>query len=217
MNAQGKGFRKLAMPVQLAIAVGAVVLLAAVGYFGLVSHQQKKAKDAEQQVLVYEQQIQDLTSQSRSAADQSKIMVADAFRLTKAMPDSPDVGEIILELNDLARRAGIRFDSISPEATVVQSGYEVQPIGVVFQGRFLELSEFLLQLKSLVLIRNQQLLATGRLFTVDKITFTQGDGGFPNISAALTIDAYIYTGAALPTTTTSTTSTEQTATISSAS
>jgi len=68
----------------------------------------------------------------------------------------------------------------------------VIPVTVVFQGSFYDLSDFLYRLQSLVLVENHKLSAKGRLFTVDQVSFAEGDKGFPQIKATLAIDAYVY-------------------------
>jgi Tfp pilus assembly protein PilO len=212
MSPAGAPRKRFPMPAQIAAVVVALVLVAVAAYLMLVVPKKNQLRDAKAQALDLEQQVSEGRSAAATATAQSKIKVADAFRLTKAMPDSADVGEIILELNALADQAGIRFDSIRPGNATAQSGYQVLPIEVVFQGSFWELSDFLGRLRSLVLVHNQELEASGRLFTVDKLSFTQGDDGFPQISADLTIDAYVYGGGASTTTTTGTTTTGTTTT-----
>ncbi|HEX6714598.1 MAG TPA: type 4a pilus biogenesis protein PilO, partial [Thermoleophilaceae bacterium] len=103
---------------------------------------------------------------------------------------------ILLELNNVARQAGISFDSISPQGSTPLSGYQVVPINVVFNGNFFQLNDFLFRLRNLVDVRRGALAADGRLFTVDDINFDEAEAKFPEIQASLTIDAYIYgTGA----------------------
>jgi hypothetical protein len=70
---------------------------------------------------------------------------------------------------------------------------------VVFDGNFYDLSDFLYRLRNLVDVRNGTLDATGRLFTVDSLSFGEGLKRFPEIQATMTIDAYTY-GTAAPAT-----------------
>jgi hypothetical protein len=71
------------------------------------------------------------------------------------------------------------------------------PISLEFTGNFYDLNDFLFRLRSLVAVRGGALQASGRLFSVDSLEFTQGSGGFPNISAKINVKAYVYgTGAA---------------------
>jgi hypothetical protein len=91
----------------------------------------------------------------------------------------------------------------------------VLPIAVTFNGNFYNLADFLYRLRSLVSVHGGRLDATGRLFSVDTLTFNESPLNFPQIQASLVIDAFVYgTGvpspAPLPTTTTTSTSTTTT-------
>ena len=125
--------------------------------------------------------------------------------------------DLLLELSQLARDTGIRFDSISPQPNALIGSYTVLPISVTFQGNFYNLADFLYRLRSLVSVHAGRLDATGRLFSVDTLTFNESTLKFPQIQATLVIDAFVYgTGvpptATIPTTTTSTTTTTTAAT-----
>ena len=99
------------------------------------------------------------------------------------------------------------------------SGYLAIPITVEFQGNFYDLSDFLYRLRNLVDVRHGTLDATGRLFAIDTLSFDEAQGGFPQISATLVVDAFVY-GTLTPATatpTTSTTSTTSTSTTTTAS
>jgi hypothetical protein len=72
------------------------------------------------------------------------------------------------------------------------------PITVDFEGNFYELSDFLYRLRNLVDVRHGALDATGRLFAIDSIDFAQGPKGFPQITATITVDAFVYGSGAAP-------------------
>jgi len=180
----------------VALRVGAVVaglvLLAAAGYFLLVQPQKAKVNKLSKEIAAMTQQINDRTAQSRKAAGLSKILVADYFKLTTAMPDDPQVPELYLQLNTIARDTGVSFDGITPGTVVDASAYQVIPFALTFQGDFLHLSDFLYRLQSLVLVENGKLLARGRLFTIDQVSFAEGAAGFPNIAASVQVNAFVY-------------------------
>jgi hypothetical protein len=124
------------------------------------------------------------------------------------MPDSGDMPGIILQLSALARDAGITFSSITPEAQpVAGAGFATQSIDLAFSGNFYGLSDFLYRLRTLVGVRGGTLEAHGRLFSVEKLTFSQGRPAFPEIDATVTVAAYVYGTPpnAAPSTTTATT------------
>ena len=217
--------KKLPQSAQIGIAVVVLLVLAAIGYFGLVKPQKGKAADLSTQIAAQENQIADARALLAKSKDAQKVRVADLFKLTKTMPDQPDEAGMVLELTNVARQSGITFDSIMPQGSTPLSGYQVVPITVIFDGNFFQLTDFLFRLRNLVDVRRGALAADGRLFTVDSIQFGEGKRKFPQVEATLTVDAYIYgtgatvsappqattgtqgatTGATTPTTTTTTT------------
>jgi len=188
--------KKLPQSAQIGIAVVVLLVLAAIGYFGLVKPQKGKAADLSTQIAAQENQIADARALLAKSKDAQKVRVADLFKLTKTMPDQPDEAGMVLELTNVARQSGITFDSIMPQGSTPLSGYQVVPITVIFDGNFFQLTDFLFRLRNLVDVRRGALAADGRLFTVDSIQFGEGKRKFPQVEATLTVDAYIYgTGA----------------------
>jgi len=133
-----------------------------------------------------------------AARSTPKIEVADVYRLAKAMPNKTDMPDLLLELSQLARDTGIRFDSISPQTVAAVGSYSVLPISVTFNGNFYNLADFLYRLRSLVSVHGGRLDATGRLFAVDTLSFNESDLKFPQIQATLVIDAFVYAAAPAP-------------------
>jgi type IV pilus assembly protein PilO len=200
----------------IGIIVGAILVVALGGWFLLVHPQGSKLKNLKQETADVQAKIDAYNQQVTAARSAPKIEVADVYRLAKAMPDQIDMPDLVLELSQLARDTGIRFDSITPQPLAPLGSYSVLPISVTFQGNFYNLADFLYRLRSLVRSRvtNQgvQLDATGRLFAVDTLTFNESTLKFPRIQATLVIDAFVYANGApppatIPTTPTTTTTT----------
>ena len=186
--------------VLIVVIVLGMLVFGAAGYFVLVKPQGSKLKgikqheaDAQAALAAYNQKV----VAARSAP---KIQVADVYRLAKAMPAKTDMPDLLLELSQLARDTGISFDSISPQAPVAVGSYTVLPISVTFNGTFYDLADLLYRLRSLVNVHAGRLDATGRLFTVDSLSFAESPLKFPRIQASLVIDAYVYGGTAAPAT-----------------
>jgi type IV pilus assembly PilO-like protein len=184
--------RKNNQAVLIGAVIAALALLAAGGWFLLISPQRAKATSLDKEIAQVQQQI----DANRAAAAQvhhvEPIKVADLFRLTKAMPSQADIADVLLELSTMAHQTGIDFRSIQPTASTTVGAYQVIPINVIFDGNFYDLSDFLYRLRNLVDVRNGTLDATGRLFTVDSLSFGEGLRRFPEIQATMTIDAYTY-------------------------
>jgi type IV pilus assembly protein PilO len=204
--------KQLSPPAIIGIVVGAVLFVGFLGWFTLVRPQGGKLEDLKAQTAEAQQKIDSYNQQVAAARSAPKIEVADVYRLAKAMPDRTDMPDVVLELSQLARDTGIRFDSISPQPTALIGSYTVLPIAVTFNGNFYNLADFLYRLRSLVSVHGGRLDATGRLFSVDTLTFNESPLNFPQIQASLVIDAFVYgTGvpspAPLPTTTSTSTTT----------
>jgi type IV pilus assembly protein PilO len=158
---------------------------------GKLSNLKREATDVQEKIDAYHQQV-------AAARSTPKIEVADVYRLAKAMPNKTDMPDLLLELSQLARDTGIRFDSISPQTVAAVGSYSVLPISVTFNGNFYNLADFLYRLRSLVSVHGGRLDATGRLFAVDTLSFNESDLKFPQIQATLVIDAFVYAAAPAP-------------------
>jgi type IV pilus assembly protein PilO len=193
MLKQGKQLHPGAL---IGIIVGAALVLGLAGWFLLVHPQGTKLKQLKADATDVQAKIDAYNQQVSAARAAPKIEVADVYRLAKAMPDQVDMPDIVLELSQLARDSGIRFDSITPQPVAPIGSYSVLPINVTFQGNFYNLADFLYRLRALVRSRatNQgvQLDATGRLFAVDTLTFNESTLKFPRVQATLVIDAFVY-------------------------
>ena len=99
------------------------------------------------------------------------------------MPDRSDMPGIILTLSQVAREAGISFELIEPVVgapiDTTASGYQTQRIHLLFNGDFYGLSDFLYRLRSLVVVHDGKLAATGRLFNTDTVIFNVPAGLVP--------------------------------------
>jgi type IV pilus assembly protein PilO len=175
------------------LVVPALLVLAAVGYFLLIKPKQDDAGRLGDEIASLETQLEVArAAQQQTQGDEFAIQVADLFRVTKAMPDDDDMPGIILELNAVAGASGIEFISIAPQPAAVRAGYTALPINLAFEGNYYDLTDFLFRMRNLVTVRDGELEATGRLFTLDTLSMKEGPGGFPEIAASLTLTAYYY-------------------------
>jgi len=208
--------QRLPLAAQIALVVVGVLVLGAAAYFGLVRPKKAEAARLGKEIDATQAQIDDYTAKSLAAKGRPKIRSADLFRLAKAMPSQADMSGVLLQLNQIAADTGITFQSIAPQNSVPITGYQAVPIQLTFEGNFYSLVDFLFRLRNLVDVEHGQLNATGRLFAIDTLSFDEAQAGFPQISATLVVDAFVYGTAtpatATPTTTTATTSTSTTAT-----
>jgi type IV pilus assembly protein PilOP len=212
--------QRLPLAAQIGLVVVGVLILGAAAYFGLIRSKKAEAARLQKEVDATQAQIDDYTTKRLAAQAQPKIKSADLFRLAKAMPSQADMSGVLLQLNQTAADTGITFESITPRNSVPISGYQAVPIQLEFQGNFYSLVDFLFRLRNLVDVEHGQLNATGRLFAIDTLSFDEAQEGFPQISATLVVDAFVYgtqtPATATPTTTTGTSTTSTTTTTTTA-
>ena len=190
---------KKQVPIWPVIGV-AVLILAGVAYMVMVRPKRAEAGRLDEQIA--EMQMKVSAAQLASRPQQaSTIKVADVFEVSKAMPDTDDMPGIILDLNAVAEATGIKFVSIQPSAPTPKTGYSAIGITLTFEGNYFDLTDFLFRLRNLVTVRDGRLSSSGRLFTLDPLSMKEGEEGFPNISAGLTLSAYVF-GATDPAATT---------------
>ena len=177
----------------LGAIVGVVILaFAAGGYFMVVSPKKAEVMRLDEEIAAAQVDLRDALAATAAQDDTQPIAVADIFRLATAMPSTPDMPGILLELSRIADETGIRFKSITPQAALPVGAYQVVPIDVAFDGSFYALSDLLFRLRTLVTVRRGELHAAGRLFAVESVDFSESDRGFPLLAATLKLNAYVY-------------------------
>jgi hypothetical protein len=177
----------------LGAIVGVVILVyAAGGYFMVVSPKKAESARLDEEIAATSLELRDALAATAAQEDTQPIAVADIFRLSIAMPSTPDMPGILLELSRIADETGIRFNSITPQSALPVAAYQVVPIDVAFDGSFYALSDFLFRLRTLVTVRRGELHAAGRLFAVESVDFSESDRGFPLLAARLKLKAYVY-------------------------
>ena len=184
--------RKLSARTLYALVVVGLIVYAAGFWFMLVAPKRALATELLAEVATTQSALATARAAATAPPDAQPIAVADIFRLAKAMPAAADMPGILLELARIADETGIEFQSITPQTSTVAGGYQVIPINLVFDGNFYELSDLLFRLRTLVGVRHGELEATGRLFAFDQIAFAESTDGFPEITASLIVNAFVY-------------------------
>ena len=176
----------------LALSALALLTLVLVAWFTLLSPQRSKAAELDDQIAAARTQLA-----LARAADHSPRRRASSVRrrpLETAMPNDVRMSEILRQLSWAAASAHVRIDGVSPQTPVPHSGYQAIPLSVTLKGRYYAISHFLRLLHTQATAKGSQVHASGRLFTVDNLQFSNApDEGL--IQAALTIDAFSYQGA----------------------
>jgi hypothetical protein len=178
--------------------VGVLLLVALIMYFAVISPKRSTAAQLKQQTAAVQAQIDKNRSTAFTQALPA-VRAANVFSLSKAMPSQLETANVILQLNQLAVYSGISFDQITPQgassttstATTTPDPFAAEPIQVKFTGSFYGLLAFLQRLRNLVRVDNGHLNAVGRLFDVSDVAFAAGPKGFPQVTATLTVNAFV--------------------------
>jgi Tfp pilus assembly protein PilO len=182
---------KLPTPAKLGLVAVAVVIGLIAGWFVVISPKRSEVADLKRQIDETRTQI-DVAQGVHTATQPPPIRIADLFRLSRAMPNTADIPGVILQLSRVAKDTGVEFQSITPHDPVQFGAYQQVAVDLSFEGRFYDLSDFLYRLRNLVSVHEGVLNATGRLFSLDEITFNQGQASFPQVKASLTVSAYVF-------------------------
>lgn len=148
--------------------------------------------------------------------------------LGKAVPSGDETASLLVELNRLAGRSGVAFqtlalssgggetetaapaENVSPTevaasllplgATVGPAGLAVMPYQLEFKGTFFQMANFIEGLDSLVKTRNATVDVTGRLITISGFKLTPDqNAGFPMLEASFGVTTYVLPPEASPT------------------
>jgi Tfp pilus assembly protein PilO len=212
--------KNLSMPAQVALVVAGLLLVAVIGYFGLISPKRSTAADLKKQTAAVQAQIAANSSTGFTQALPA-VRSASVFSLTQAMPSKLETAGVLLTLNGLATDSGISFDSIQQggggtstsvaPTTPSTDPFATEPIQLT--GSYYNLLAFLQRMRNLVRVENGKLFTAGRLFDVSSLTLSEGRDTWPQVQASLTINEFVPQAPTLPTSTgTDTTSTSTTAT-----
>jgi Tfp pilus assembly protein PilO len=181
----------------LAVALAGLMIVG--GWFLLVSPQRDEATELDQQITAVEKQVVQRKAELANPKRQVRVRQSDVYRLRRAMPDAADVPGVMLELNRLAEKTKVEFQSIAPQGEVQLNGFSVSPVELVLSGRFVNVSRFLRELRTLVTVKNSKLDARGRVYSVDSVQFIESQDGFPDVEATLRVNAFKHGGGVLPT------------------
>ncbi len=128
---------------------------------------------------------------------------AELVKLSKAIPQSVAVSDLMRELNAAARGMGIQFSNITmaPESDTAteplveetapvsaDEALEEVPVELTFDGRFFALSDLFRTVQRSVTLTEGRLEVSGRLIHIDKFSFDSSS--FPNITAQISATVY---------------------------
>ncbi len=141
-----------------------------------------------------------LANEMVAAKENYKQDYAELVKLSKAIPQSVAVSDLMRELNAAARGMGIEFSDITmaaaPADTATQNtavtseatGLDEIPVELTFDGRFFALADLFHSIQQFVQVADDRLEVHGRLIRIDKFSFDSA--AFPNITAQISATIY---------------------------
>ena len=186
---------KLTPKVVAVLAMVTIAAVALVGWFGLVSPQLSKASDLDRQIAEAKTELEVAKATTDSGAA-GKGSAASARALAQAMPQQLDMSAVLRQLLGAADRAGVRLDSVTPQAASAKSGYSAVPIAVVVTGRYFGVQWFLRELRTQAGVAGSHVNASGRLFSVDSVSLAAGQAKLPQLAATIQLNVFTYSGSA---------------------
>ena len=185
--------KRISKSTAIALIVGGDLLLLVVGWFMLVSPQRSTAQSIARSAQAYEVQVEQAKAPAKSTTvtqpKQPEIRTAYLYKLSKAMPMTTDMPNLLLELSQVVRSAGVDLVSLSPKTTDPTTG--TTPITLSVSGDFYSLTDLLYRLRSLVTVRNGTLDVSGRLFAVTTVDLTPSGVG-RTLNASVSLNAFTF-------------------------
>jgi Tfp pilus assembly protein PilO len=192
---------KLPKAGKIALIVGGDLVLLLMGWFLLLGPQRATARSIANSTAATQLQIAEakkpVVPVTPAAVQQPEISTANLYNLAKAMPSTMDTPNLLLELSQVARASGVELSTIQPgqpSAAASATGFSTIPINLTVSGDFYSLTDLLYRLRSLVSVRDGELVTSGRLFSVETVGLSPANGG-SGLSATVTVSAYVYGGA----------------------
>jgi len=184
---------------QVAAAAALVIVYLLAAWFLFVSPKRAEAGRLQDEVAAAEARL----TSSRAGAGRpqgAQSRVSDLFSLAKAMPASSDQASLLMELDLLARKSGVTIASVSMQEPAPLAGGSIAlPVAVTVGGTYREITRFIRRMRGLAGLQGGNPYAKGRLLTVQSVDLTESKAnGFPNLDAALLLNAHVYDGPIVP-------------------
>jgi Tfp pilus assembly protein PilO len=191
--------RKISKGMAIGLIVAGDLVLLLLGWFLLVSPQRSTAATTARAAQAAEVQIEQAQAPAvlptvATQPKQPEIQTAYLYKLSKAMPMTTDMPNLLLELNQVVHSAGVQLVSITPTATDPTTGATTITLSIA--GDFYSLTDLLYRLRSLVAVHNGALDVSGRLFSITSVGLNPSGTG-RTINGSISLTAYTFGASAV--------------------
>jgi len=168
--------------------LGLVVVMVAY-YFLFLAPLRTQIAETEQTIQTRRNEIVEMRgrlAQMTEAREQAKRNEARFIELAKLLPSDDQIPSVIVELEKLARDAGLTLQTIEPGKPQQATGYKVVPISLALTGEFFDANDFMYRLEQLA-SRPSRLMGTSAVSLSRK---EASPSGIPSLAFSLTLSVY---------------------------
>jgi hypothetical protein len=181
----------------------AVLVVVIVGWMFFVSPQRSKADRIGAQAAAAKAEF--LGDEQLIASAKRQNTLGSAKAAERALPNEAKVSEILRQLTGFAAESRTELDNIAPGTPLQLGSAQALPISLTFKGRYFGLQKLLKLLRQSAGVSGNKIVSKGRLYTVDGISFAgqqpatgqagASGGTTADISATITLNAFVYNAA----------------------
>ncbi len=182
---------------KLLLSVLAIVLAVGGGYWFVVKPAKASADAAREQLASVQSEasvLQDQLNRLRTQTRGEQARIVEAFALSKAIPERPQVAGAIVQLQGLAEDANVRLSEVRTSSVTDYGSVTATEMVVGVQGKFFDVDDFMFRVHNLVTLdENRRPDIDGRLFATKGVRMeleqsTEDTGLAPNsVTAELTV------------------------------
>lgn len=182
--------------IKLALAGAGIVIVGLLVFFLVINPIRGDIGELNTQIAAEKDTIARLTQELQMAETvrkEGRQNQARLVELAKMIPIQPEIPSLILQLQDLANKAGIKWTQISPgdPKAVDGTSYEIIPLSLNFQGNFYDITDYM--------YRAEQMVAgPGRLLAVKDLSLTPVDSTGLKLTVRMTVYAFMMAPTAAP-------------------
>lgn len=116
----------------------------------------------------------------QAAKKESAEIESKLIRLSKKMPEDPELASLIIEIQEVATEAGIDLVAIKPVAPVPAGEYSELKMEIDLNGYFFNTVDFLYRLENFP-----------REIKIMSVTMSEGPSGLPQLTVSLQTNAFV--------------------------
>jgi Tfp pilus assembly protein PilO len=209
---------------RLIFAVLGVIVLAGAFWMLLLSPKREEAKELGKQVQQLQGTLAQHESEVETAVAAKREFAANYGQLVvlgKAVPADSETASLLVQIEKISERAGVRFEEISLAAegsetaaaaptvesgsptevaastmplgaSIGPAGLAVMPYSLNFTGSFFQISHFIHGLDNMVKTTNEKVSVDGRLITVNSFSLSPvEEQGSNELQAAFSVTTYL--------------------------